>query len=125
MNLTDHAAELQLAFAQLDLLLGTSRQGKTLLLEKLLIKMGALKLKMYQEPGHKLPHIHIDYGQANHVASYSISPAERIAGTLDRRYDKAVVEWIESRKDALLALWEVFQTGGDSSALLANLAGDP
>lgn len=124
MKLTEDAKELQRALAQIDLVSATSRQGKTLLLEYLLVKLGPLKVKMYQEPGHKLPHIHIDYGRENHTASYSVNPAVRLVGTLDRKYDSSVIEWINPRKEKLLELWTVFQSGDEPSSLVASLDGD-
>lgn len=53
-----------------------------------------MKIKIYPEPGHKMPHIHIDYGREHHVASFSIETGERIIqGTLDRKYDSEIKGW--------------------------------
>ena len=73
---------LQDAFTHVDLLTRpASRPGLT---EFLVIKKQNLKIKMYQEQGHPEPHVHIDYGCHNHVASFSVSDGERLCGNLDR-----------------------------------------
>jgi hypothetical protein len=89
----------------------------------MVIRMERLKLKMYQERGHSLPHLHIDYGKDHHVASYSIDPVARLEGTLQRRYDYPVSHWIESHKDKLLELWGTLQGGGTPELLIAELQG--
>lgn len=88
----------------------------------MVIRLERLKLKMYQEKGHSLPHLHVDYGRDHHVASYSIDPAARLEGTLHRKYDYPVFRWIESHKDKLLELWGTLQTGGTPDLLLAELS---
>jgi hypothetical protein len=62
-------------------------------IELLLVKLNELKVKMYQEAGHHTPHVHIDYGRHNHVASYAINEPKRLAGTLDTKYDRTQ-SWI-------------------------------
>lgn len=123
-ELESEVSELQRHLAQVDLLTGTTRQRNKDAIEFLLFKRSNLRFKMYQEPGHSLPHIHIDYGRENHIASYSIDPAARIVGTLDRKYDRTVTEWVSSHKEMLLNLWTVVQAGGKVSNLAIELAGD-
>lgn len=124
MELTSDIEELQKDFAQVDLRTTPSRSSRTGYTSFLLLKRGNLKFKMYQESGHSLPHIHIDYGRQNHAASYSIDPPSRLVGDLDRKYDRSVTEWITSRKDNLLKAWVVVQAGGNPEALSIELAGD-
>ena len=124
MELTGELEELQKDFAQVDLLTTPSRSGRAGSISFLLLKRGDLKFKMYQEPGHSLPHIHIDYGRRKHAASYCIDPPNRLVGNLDRKYDRSVTEWISSRKDKLLAAWALVQAGGDPESLTLELAGD-
>lgn len=97
------------------------RSGRSDSLELLIIKLENLKLKIYQEPGHALPHIHIDYGKTSHAASYSIDPPTRLVGLLNRKYDKTITTWMELNKENLLALWKTLQAGGDSDALITVL----
>lgn len=124
MDFEAEAKELQRQLATVDLLTRPVRGGRQNSLELLLLKRGELKVKMYQEPGHALPHVHIDYGRKNHVASYSIDPAERLVGNLDKKYERVIAEWIDARKTVLLELWRTTQAGGDASALIVALAGD-
>ncbi len=124
MELESEVSKLQRQLAQVDLLTGTTRQRNKDVFELLLLKRGNLKFKMYQESGHGLPHIHIDYGRENHVASYAIDPAARLVGTLDRKYDRTVTEWVSSHKEKLLNLWVVVQAGSEASNLVIELAGD-
>jgi hypothetical protein len=124
MDLAGELEELQRDLAQVDLLTTPSRSGQAGSNSFLLLKRGDLKFKMYQESGHGLPHIHIDYGRHKHAASYCIDPSNRLAGNLDRKYDRSVTEWISSRKEKLLAVWALVQAGGDPEPLTLELAGD-
>jgi hypothetical protein len=109
--------QLQHRLAFVDLLSERQTKAGGGTLPLLLMKLRALKIKMYQEPGHQLPHVHIDYGRRNHVASYSISEPKRLAGTLDAKYDREVVGWIAACRDKLLELWRSLQSGTDASVL--------
>lgn len=122
MDIQKEARELQRQLAMVDLMSKPSRPGGGN--EFLVIKLGDLKIKMYLEKGHGKPHVHVDYGGRNHVASYSIDPTERLVGNLSSKYERTIVGWIETRQAELLELWRVTQRGEDNSALVANLAGD-
>lgn len=80
-------------------------------LEHLLIKKENIKLKMYQEKGHHLPHFHVDYCKEIHTATYSIETGKRIEGTLSRKYDRTIGEWTQTNKDKLLGVWSALQAG--------------
>jgi hypothetical protein len=122
MSLKKAARELQHKFAMMDLLTRPSRGGGYT--EFLVIKLLAMKIKMYQEQGpHKEPHVHIDYGENNHVASYSIQSGCRIIGDLDRKYEKIVKSWIAENNEALAELWSAAQAGKDTETLVASLRG--
>lgn len=62
MNLDEEFYELQKLFAQKDLLAEKRRSSGGGFMEILLVKRQNMKIKIYQEKGHQLPHIHIDYG---------------------------------------------------------------
>ncbi|MCK8133285.1 MULTISPECIES: DUF4160 domain-containing protein [Pseudoalteromonas] len=83
-----------------------------------------MKIKIYQEKGHHLPHIHIDYGRQQHAASYAIETGERIEGNLPRKYDNDVSNWLEQNRDKVLEIWQSLQAGMPHEPLLAGLAGD-
>jgi Domain of unknown function (DUF4160) len=123
MAIKDTVSELQRQLAQVDLLNDASRCGDGDAFELLLLKRDKLKFKMYQESKHKSPHIHIDYGHYNHVASYLINPAIRLKGDLERRYDKTVIDWISTNREILLAIWADIQTGAEVRQLLIELTG--
>ena len=123
MTFSKLASRLQNDFGLIDLLSRPSRSNEKLM-ELLVIKLDHLKVKMYQENGHALPHIHIDYGKQHHAASFSIDPPERIEGQLSRKYDKSVQVWLAHNKEALIALWGVLQTGESPGVLVAELQGD-
>jgi hypothetical protein len=89
----------------------------------LVLKLKNLKFKMYQEKSHKTPHIHIDYGRKSHVASYSIRQAKRLAGNLDRKYDRVVKEWITENRERLLDVWANTQVGEDPVHIIAEISG--
>ncbi len=124
MNIENDVAELQRQLATVDLLSRPSRPTRPGWTKFLVLKLGDLKVKMYQEAGHALPHVHVDYGKRNHVASYSIDPTERLAGNLDMKYERTLTEWIHSRRTQLLDVWRAAQLGEETRELIVALAGD-
>jgi hypothetical protein len=84
-------------------------------------RIQALKLKMYQERGHSLPHIHVDLGRRRHIASYSIDPAKLLEGCLDARSDFIVLDWLATNKERLLGFWYSLQGGKPDFSLIAEL----
>ena len=124
MSLDEEFSELQRLFAQKDMLTERRPQTRSGFMEILLIKRKNMKFKIYQEKGHHLPHIHIDYGNKNHVASYSIETTQRLDGSLPKKYDKDVSSWLESNKEKVLEVWDVLQLGKPHENLISELAGD-
>jgi len=124
MELANELEELQRQLAEVDLLTTRTRSSRDGSISFLLLKRGNLKFKMYQEPGHSLPHIHIDYGKQSHVATYRIDPPTRLIGTLAGKYDRSITEWIAPRKEKLLKAWALLQAGSDPTPLALELAGD-
>jgi hypothetical protein len=124
MNLESEIKELQRQLAQVDLLTESGTRSGSEFLEFLLLKLKDIKVKMYQEQGHAMPHIHIDYGKQHHVASFSIEPPGRLEGTLDRKYDKEVTRWVAAHKHKLLEIWKTLRAGGEATSLVAELAGN-
>jgi hypothetical protein len=123
MNLDDLASKLQKDLGWIDLLTKPSRSSPGSM-ELLVVKLDRLKIKIYQEKGHSLPHIHIDYGKQHHVASFSIDPPARIEGKLSNKYDRSVQKWLTGNKEVLVALWGALQSGESPDALVAELRGD-
>ena len=79
---------------------------------------------MYQENGHAMPHLHIDYGHKHHVASFAIEPPSRIKGSLDSKYDKPIIEWITKNSENLIEIWNKAQAGGNPKILISQLSGN-
>ncbi|MEX0729503.1 MAG: DUF4160 domain-containing protein [Aquisalimonadaceae bacterium] len=121
MVLEQEAKDLQRRFAQVDLLSGESSSGY---IEFLVHKRRNIKIKMYQEKGHYVPHVHIDYGHSHHAATYTIEYAQRIAGSLDKKYDREVTAWISSCREQLQDIWDTTQAGKNSEELVAELRGE-
>jgi hypothetical protein len=90
----------------------------------LLARRGLLRIRMYKETKHVRAHIHIDYGKERHVASYALDTGERLAGDLDRRYDKAISAWIAKSQERLFNIWTALQSSIDPEILIAELQGD-
>ncbi|MFG0731473.1 DUF4160 domain-containing protein [Photobacterium damselae] len=124
MQLDEEFSELQRLFAQKDMLTDRSPRSRSGFMEILLIKRKNMKLKIYQEKGHHLPHIHIDYGNQNHAASYAIETGERLEGTLPKKYDKDVLSWLEYNREKVLEIWQVLQVGEPHKSLISELVGD-
>jgi hypothetical protein len=118
MLLEPELTELQRQLAQIDLLTKPRRRAQPDFIELLLLKLRHLKIKIYQETGHQIPHVHVDYGREHHVASYSIIDGRRLAGTLDRKYDREVVSWITKYRTQLLEVWSTAQAGQNPGPLI-------
>ena len=123
MLLEPELTELQRQLAQIDLLTEPYRHAQPDFIELLLLKLRQLKIKIYQETGHQIPHVHVDYGREHHVASYSITDGRRLAGTLDRKYDREVVSWISKYRTQLLDVWGTAQAGQNPGPLIAEISG--
>lgn len=118
------AQDLQrdLAFTEMTFPRGTGSESRRPAL--MVLRLRDLKLKMYQEKRHALPHLHVDYGKKHHVASFSIEPTRCVEGYLDRDVYVTVESWIEKNKEGLLVLWRTLQTGGDAHLVVAELFGN-
>lgn len=94
----------------IELLSDQDKSGKALLVEHLIKKFVNVKVKMYQEH-HNLPHVHIDIGKTNHSASIAIENQTVLAGSIEKKYEKTVLNWIEKNKANLLIVWNNIQHG--------------
>ncbi|WP_339783667.1 DUF4160 domain-containing protein [uncultured Marinobacter sp.] len=124
MSLEEEFNELQRLFAQKDQITQPQRASQSGFMEILLAKRKNMKIKIYQEKGHHLPHIHIDYGRQRHAASYSIESGDRLDGNLSKKYDSDVLSWIEMNRDQIIEIWHTLQAGGEHEPLVAKLTGD-
>lgn len=124
MALEEEFSELQRLFAQKDLITEPKKQHRSGFIELLLAKRKNIKYKMYQEHGHSMPHIHIDYGNMNHAASYAIESGERLEGNLPKKYDSDVSSWLSRNQEKLMEIWGVLQDGEDPKPLVGELQGD-
>ena len=102
--------ELKSSIELIELLSDQDKSGKGLLLEHLIKKFVNVKVKMYQEH-HNLPHVHIDIGKDNHSASIAIENQAVLAGSIEKKYEKTVLNWIEKNKANLLIVWNNIQQG--------------
>lgn len=124
MALEEEFSELQRLLAQRDLITEPRKSSSSGFIELLLAKRKNIKYKMYQERGHSMPHIHIDYGRMNHAASYAIETGERLEGNLPKEYDSDVSSWLSRNQGKLIELWKSLQDGEDPSPLVGELQGD-
>jgi len=102
--------ELKSSIELIELLSEQDKSGKGLLLEHLIKKFVNVKVKMYQEH-HNLPHVHVDIGKDNHSASIAIDNQAFLAGSIEKKYEKVVLNWIEKNKANLLIVWNNIQQG--------------
>lgn len=124
MPLNKEFEELQRILAQRDLLTKPRRAAKSGFMEFLLAKRKNMKIKIYQEKGHHLPHIHIDYGKQQHAASFSIQTGSRLQGNLPKKYDKDINSWLKRNRDTVLDIWNALQVGGNHNEFITSLVGD-
>jgi hypothetical protein len=122
-ELVDKLKNLQRSLAEVDLLTKPRRASNHGFTEFLVMKLENIKIKMYQEQKHSLPHIHIDYANKNHAASFSIDPPNKIEGSIDKKYEKAITQWLTTNKEMLLKIWAEAQSGGNPNNLIAELVG--
>jgi hypothetical protein len=119
MQMDKAIEQLQAKLGLIDLLTQeTSRSGYT---EFLVTKKQNLKIKMYKEPGHYRPNIHIDYGSHNHAAMFSLSDGKKLRGNLDRKYEESIVSWIAEHQIALNELWVAVQSGNPVEEILVGI----
>ena len=120
IDLLRELSDLQESFAFTDLYTNNiDPSGFRLLLKKLL----DMRLRIDGNKNHGRPHVHVDYGKQYHVASYAIDNGERLAGTLDSKYDRAVIMWIERYRAKLMEAWNLTQAGKDATPIAWELQG--
>lgn len=73
-----------------------------------------LTVTMYIEHNHRRPHVHINKGRQNHIASVSLE-GEIIEGqnNLSRKERTIIQSWISQHKRALYVLWDCISHGRD------------
>lgn len=95
---------------ELDEMMRSQAKEPGLILEHLVKKIVNVKVKMYQEQ-HNKPHVHLDIGSDRHSVSIDIENQEVLAGTMDKKYRKRVISWIQKNQEKLLELWNLMQEG--------------
>lgn len=113
--------KLQKSLAQIDLITEPRKPSKYGFMELLLAKLKNIKIKMYQEQSHNLPHIHIDYKDKHHGASYAIHNGERLEGNISNKYDKEISKWILKNQDNLEKIWKLLKNGNDAEIVIGEL----
>lgn len=120
-SIKNELKELQNRLAQIDFIIEPKKSNRDGFLELLLVKLKNIKIKIYQERSHNLPHIHIDYNNEIHAASYSIQSGEKIEGRVDKKYDKEISNWILNNQDNLMKIWDSLKDGNDPKIVIEQL----
>jgi hypothetical protein len=119
--------ELQQAFAsvqfrdELERARGRSKGIRTVPTPITVKKLLNIRFKIDGDKNHGRPHIHVDYGKNHHAASFAIDNGERLAGGLNRKYDRPAREWIERNKTKLLEAWKLVMESGNTDKIAAEL----
>jgi hypothetical protein len=121
MELAEKLKILQNSLAMSDFFTKPRRTSNHNSIGFLVLKLENIKIKMYQETKHLMPHIHIDYANQNHAASFSIDPPAKIKGKIDKKYEKIITEWVMTNKEMLLEIWTEAQSGGNPDNLITEL----
>jgi len=124
MIFDEQFSELQKLFAKKDLITESRKSSSSDFMELVLLKRKNLKYKIYEEPSHILPHIHIEYGHDYHAASYEIKTGNRITGNLPNKYDYEVSGWINNNRNTLIKIWDSLQHGENPREYMGELIGD-
>jgi len=69
-----------------------------------------LKIYIYKEPNHNLPHIHA-YWKKEHKVSISINDVKVLAGNFPSKYLKPLKKWIKKYQLELNDAWKEIQNG--------------
>jgi hypothetical protein len=70
---------------------------------------------------HRRPHVHVDYVDNHHAASFAIDTGERLAGGLNRKYDRAVREWVGRNRTLLMEAWRQVRNSENTDEIVAAL----
>ena len=57
---------------------------------------------------HHLPHIHVQYAEYRCSVGFD---GNILSGTIPNKQKKLIVAWIELRKEELITLWNMLQSG--------------
>jgi hypothetical protein len=96
---------------------GIPGRGRPLMVRQL----RSIRFKIDGDKNHARPHIHVDYGRNHHAATFSIDNGDRLAGGLNRKYDRPAREWIERNKEKLLDAWKLVMDSGNTDEIVAEL----
>ena len=121
MALEKELVQLQDDFATIDLY---TRRTDPAVVEILLKRFRKIVFRMDGNHNHKRPHLHIDYGNERHSASYAIDSGERLAGQLANKYDRKVNKWIGENRPKLEEMWTALQSGKDAKPFICQVKGD-
>jgi hypothetical protein len=95
----------------------TRDRGQPIMVKTLL----SIKVRIDGDKTHQRPHVHVDYGENHHAASFAIDNGERLAGKLNQKYDKPAREWIGRNKRNLLKAWHAITSGQKTDKIVAQL----
>jgi hypothetical protein len=88
-----------------------------------LIKLDSIKIKMYKENNHNKPHIHIDYKNNNHVASFELYSGDILSGNIDNKYSKIIKNWILENNESLVSIWNALKNSQEHDVYIKTLIG--
>lgn len=100
--------KLQKAFARIDNAqkrLAAKKKNRAL---KLVQRLNHIKLHIYKETNHQLPHFHIIF-KKQYSASYEITTCEQITGHMPKKYENKMLQWAENNKNELMKVWNAIQ----------------
>jgi len=121
IDLTEELADLQYQMGQVDLLTRPPRGTDPDYIEFLVVILQNIKIRMDANKNHRRPHVHVDYGKNQHMASYAIDTGERLAGELALKYDRVVKEFIDKCRPKLMQIWQLAQDGRDAQGIIYEL----
>jgi hypothetical protein len=120
--LIDEITQLQKALSNIDMMFETRNSYQ---IPGFLVRaLKDIRIRMDGNKNHRRPHIHIDYANSRHSASYAIDTGERLAGSMANQYDRQVRKWIDDCRPKLLELWQRVQAGERTDPIIAELRGN-
>lgn len=69
------------------------------------MKNRLIVIRVEKDDRHEVAHLHVDYNNKIHAASYAIHDGALIVGTRNPKYDYAIRSWIVDHRGKLMSVW--------------------
>jgi hypothetical protein len=110
---------LQGRFASLDMLIDDDASG-VFDQDFMVMRVSNLVIRMDTMANHGRAHLHIDYKDDRHCATYAIDTGERLVGK-PTPYDQTIKSWIDEHRHELMTVWTAVHAGQFPTGIVTKL----